>query len=86
MPGIAVFPLCLPDPSTFKIPPGEKVKGEINPIELAVICYLCNALEPKRIFEIGTFRGRTTLGMAMNMDGGEIFTLDMLAPPNTASS
>lgn len=82
MPGLAVLPLHLPDPPTFVLPPGEKITGEVNPIELEVICYFCNLLKPERVFEIGTFRGRTTLGIAMNMDGGKVFTLDTLIPPD----
>lgn len=82
MPGLAVFPLHIPAPPNFKLPPGNKVDGEVNPIELVVLCYFCSLLKPKRVFEIGTFRGRTTLGMAMNMGGGKVFTLDMLTPPD----
>lgn len=83
MPGISSFPLHLPTPPTYRLPPGKKIAGEVNPIELEVICHFCTLLKPRRIFEIGTFRGRTTLGMAMNMDEDEdsrVFTLDLLTP------
>jgi hypothetical protein len=41
---------------------------------------LVQVLQPRRIFEIGTFNGSTTLLMALNAPEAEIFTLDL--PPS----
>lgn len=56
-------------------------RGIYTPIdELAYLALISRALEPKRIFEIGTFRGRTALNFALNSpDGCRIFTMDL--PP-----
>ena len=82
MPGVRSLPLYIPLEADFKVPDTPRVTGEVNDIELRVLCYLCSELKPKHVFEIGTFRGRTTLGLAMNMNGGKIFTLDILTSPN----
>jgi predicted O-methyltransferase YrrM len=45
---------------------------------LAYLAYIAKATAPRRVFEIGTFRGRTTLNFALNTpDDAEIFTLDL---------
>ena len=82
MPGVISSPLCIPPEADFRVPDTPRVTGEVSDTELRVLCYLCSELKPKHVFEIGTFRGRTTLGLAMNMGGGKIFTLDILTPPN----
>jgi predicted O-methyltransferase YrrM len=52
--------------------------GHTTEFELKVISNLVKKLNPKRIFEIGTFQGRTTLNMALNTgDDTEIITLDL---------
>lgn len=59
--------------------PMEK-DGHINLLELLVINQLVKKLQPKKIFEIGTFDGRTTLNMAASAPkDSNIFTLDL--PP-----
>ena len=46
--------------------------------ELEVIGHLCQLQNPKKIFEIGTFKGLTTLILSMNSrDSAKIFTLDL---------
>ena len=52
--------------------------GEILPEEVVAICKLARSVQPKRIFEFGTFRGGTTLRLAANTEA-EIFTFDL--PP-----
>jgi predicted O-methyltransferase YrrM len=48
--------------------------------ELATLGAVCARVQPRRIFEIGTYTGLSTLVMAMNVPtGAEIFTLDL--PP-----
>lgn len=51
--------------------------GHITEFELKVICELVLKYKPLRIFEIGTFQGRTTLNMALNAPNAQIFTLDL---------
>ena len=54
--------------------------GHTTEFELKVISNLVRRWNPRRIFEIGTFEGRTTLNMALNSDTDtEIVTLDLPA-------
>jgi predicted O-methyltransferase YrrM len=48
--------------------------------ETLVIAAICRWLQPRRVFEIGTYTGTTTLAIAMNShDNAEIYTLDLPA-------
>jgi len=52
--------------------------GHTTEFELKVISNLVNLYKPERIFEIGTFQGRTTLNMALNTtSSAQIVTLDL---------
>ncbi|WP_221390139.1 O-methyltransferase [Dyadobacter sp. NIV53] len=52
--------------------------GHTTEFELKVISNLVKKLNPKTIFEIGTFQGRTTLNMALNTEpDAKIITLDL---------
>lgn len=54
--------------------------GHTTEFELKVISNLVKKWNPHRIFEIGTFQGRTTLNMALNSSADtEIVTLDLPA-------
>jgi predicted O-methyltransferase YrrM len=56
--------------------PGEGIATASD--ELAYMALITAAIEPKRIFEFGTFRGRTALNFAINSpDSCEVFTLDL---------
>ncbi len=58
--------------------PGETISCSIE--ELYYIAAITRSIEPRRIFEFGTFRGRTTLNLALNSaDEAVIYTLDL--PP-----
>lgn len=47
-------------------------------LDLLSLCLLCRGLEPRTIFEIGTFVGYTSLHMALNApDDARVFTLDL---------
>ena len=47
-------------------------------LELVTLAYLMQVLRPRRIFEIGTFAGRTTRLLALNSpQDAQIFTLDL---------
>lgn len=45
--------------------------------DLVSLCLITRLVSPKRIFEIGTFRGYTALQFAANAPNAEIFTLDL---------
>lgn len=52
--------------------------GNVNLDELAIINGIIKKEDPKKIFEIGTFDGRTTINMAYSSkDSCEIYTLDL---------
>lgn len=52
--------------------------GNISLSELVIISALVKTYNPHRIFEIGTFNGRTTMNIAINSSKeSEIFTLDL---------
>lgn len=53
--------------------------GSKKPIdELAYLAFITKVLNPKNIFEIGTYRGRTALNFALNSSNGcTVWTLDL---------
>jgi predicted O-methyltransferase YrrM len=52
--------------------------GNISPYELECICSIVKYAQPKRIFEIGTFNGKTSLNMAANSSpDSHVYTLDL---------
>lgn len=56
----------------------EPLDGNTTLFELVVMCKLVKTLRVKRVFEIGTFNGRTTINIAANMPvSGKISTLDL---------
>lgn len=53
--------------------------------ELAYLALMARIIQPKALFEIGTFRGRTALNFALNSPAeAEIFTMDL--PPEERDS
>jgi predicted O-methyltransferase YrrM len=48
--------------------------------ELVYLAAAARMLQPRKVFEIGTFKGRTTTVFALNAPGAEIITLDL--PPD----
>lgn len=63
------------------------VNGNISVQELAVLASLVRLREPQRIFEFGTFDGRSTVNMAVNGTGQtHVFTLDLPREMATATS
>jgi predicted O-methyltransferase YrrM len=78
--------------SLFEIlPEARRVRAQIEHIpsdviatpleQLACLALLTSALQPKTVFEIGTFRGRTALNFALNApDNAKVYTLDL--PPD----
>jgi hypothetical protein len=83
--------LGLKDLKIKRVPAGEIVKFTDNPLafpvgedgnittkEVIVINHLVKTHSPARLFEIGTFNGRTTLNLALNSPPeAEVFTLDL---------
>lgn len=54
------------------------VDGNVSPLELLLISTFIKTRNPTRIFEMGTFDGRTTLNMALNStDNARLWTLDL---------
>src|SRR5258708_84603 len=49
--------------------------------DLVSLGLITRLIQPKRIFEIGTYRGYTALQFAANAPDAEVFTLDL--PPDT---
>ncbi|HEX8186042.1 MAG TPA: class I SAM-dependent methyltransferase, partial [Blastocatellia bacterium] len=61
----------------FKIHRPSNLDGSMTITEIASLCNLIAARCPKKILEIGSFQGLTTLNMAMNAPAAEIHTLDL---------
>jgi len=56
----------------------HSVDGNVTAEELIVIAKLVRQYKPNRMFEIGTFDGRTTLNLACNSsDDAKVYTLDL---------
>lgn len=81
--------LNLPEVSLSEILPGLEStciklqyafyrSGSLSLEELAILAAIARSLQPKRIVEIGTAEGRTTLNLALNSPrDAEIITLDL---------
>lgn len=66
------------DSEHIKLTEGEELDGNIIGSELEIITKIVSKLKPKRIFEIGTFDGRTTINLAKNTpEETQVFTLDL---------
>jgi hypothetical protein len=63
-----------------------KQDGSMTITEIASLCQLIAARKPKKILELGTFEGLTTLNMAMNAPEAEIHTLDLPEQFNPADT
>ena len=53
------------------------ISGNISFFEIVALATLIVQFVPERVMELGTFNGRTTLNMALNMMGGDIVTVDL---------
>lgn len=64
--------------TTVQILEPIRIAGNVTLLDIAVIAQLIKHYNPNRLFEIGTFDGRTTLNMAANCsEEAEIYTLDL---------
>ena len=76
-----IFTLVEAPPServaNVQIPP-RRAAGGVTLLETFVMVAALRIVNARRVFEIGTFFGSTTLNLALNVpDKGEVFTLDM---------
>ncbi len=67
-----------PERTPFVLREPHGMDGNVSLYELIVIARVAAARQPRRILEIGTFDGRTTLNIASNTSG-EVLTLDLPA-------
>ncbi|HKP12225.1 MAG TPA: class I SAM-dependent methyltransferase [Blastocatellia bacterium] len=67
-------------PSEFRVARPPDWGGSMTITEISSLCHLVAARHPRKVLEIGSFRGLTTLNVAMNAPGAEIHTLDL--PPD----
>ena len=69
-----------PAATEFKVSRPLDPSGTMTITEISSLCHLVAARRPRKVLEIGSFRGSTTLNMALNAPEAEIHTLDL--PPN----
>lgn len=63
--------------------PGGRIVADVK--ELCYLAIITRILSPRRVFEIGTYRGRTALNFALNSpDDCEVLTLDL--PPDAQAT
>ena len=71
--------------TTFALPEPFAADGNVTLLELLVLARLVRERQPRTLFEIGTFDGRTTLALAMNApDDAITYTLDL--PPRASTA
>lgn len=68
----------------FKVARPPDWGGSMTITEISSLCHLVAARRPRKILEIGSFKGLTTLNLAMNAPEAEIHTLDL--PPDFVPS
>jgi predicted O-methyltransferase YrrM len=84
LPSIGVDELTSPTTSVA-LPEPIANDGNVSLLELLVLARLVRERQPERIFEIGTFDGRTTLALAMNAPSdAKVYTLDLPSETRTA--
>ena len=58
--------------------PSRRGAGGVNLLEMFLINAASRVVQAKRVFEIGTFLGNTTLNLALNIpDDGAVYSLDL---------
>ena len=77
LPEISIADLVPADRSIY-VRAIDSVDGNVTDRELVDICRIVRALEPAKMFEFGTFDGRTTVNMAVNSrEDSLVYTLDL---------
>lgn len=69
-----------PVPTEFVVSRPPDWGGSMTITEISSLCHLVAARRPRKVLEIGSFRGLTTLNIAMNAADAELHTLDL--PPD----
>src|SRR5829696_6435606 len=69
-----------PVPTEFIVSRPPDWGGSMTITEISSLCHLVAARRPRKVLEIGSFRGLTTLNIALNAHDAEIHTLDL--PPD----
>jgi len=64
--------------ASFQVFRPEDSTGTMSTVESATLCQIVATLQPKKVVEIGTFRGVTTLNIALNAPKAVIHTVDLL--------
>ena len=56
----------------------EGKRGSLFPYEIKTIATITKALKPKNVLEIGTYEGRASLNIALNLDkNSKLYTIDL---------
>lgn len=79
MPVVAIETLA-PVATEFRVSRPPDCGGSMTITEISSLCNLVAARRPRKVLEIGSFKGLTTLNIAMNAPEAEIHTLDL--PPD----
>jgi predicted O-methyltransferase YrrM len=66
-----------PMATEFKVARPQDCSGSMTLTEISSLCHLVAARKPHKVLEIGSFRGLTTLNIALNAPAAEIHTLDL---------
>ena len=69
-----------PVATEFKVSRPPDWGGSMTITEISSLCHLVAARRPRKVLEIGSYRGLTTLNIALNAPEAEIHTLDL--PPD----
>ena len=72
------FSVLIPQAVPVRVCEPDYARGNVSLLELLIINQLIASSKPSKIFEFGTFDGRTTLNMAANSpEGALVYTLDL---------
>jgi hypothetical protein len=77
LPTVSVLDVVPPPPAAHILEP-LVVDGNVSLLELLILSQLARSLRPARLFEFGTFDGRTTLNLAYHSpEHARVYTLDL---------
>lgn len=65
------------EPAEFKVFRPQNAYCSMTLSEISTLCCLLAARRPKKILEIGSFRGLTTLNLALNAPQADVHTVDI---------